>query len=290
MNLTKKYIHFVINPNSGVKKKLSLVELLKSHLSNDFEYDFTFTQRAKHATEITKEAIKNNAAAVIAVGGDGSVNEVGKALVGTDVALGVIPSGSGNGFARHLKIPLNEKAAIQTINQFRTQKIDSASINGKAFLVTAGLGFDAHVGWKFADYGKRGLLSYLQIAINEYFSFKPEEYELIVDGKEITTTAFLISFANAGQYGNNAWIAPSASISDGKLNVCILESFPPHLAPEIIFKLFNKQIEKSKYYSSIKAEEILVKSPKRFHMDGEPKKSKKDLQIRIVPKSLNVIY
>lgn len=289
MTERKKYIHFVVNPNSGIKKKLSVVELLKSELSNDIDYGVTFTQQAKHATEIAKEAIKNKAVAVVAIGGDGTVNEVGKALIGTNVALGVIPSGSGNGFARHLKIPLNEKAAIKTINQFKVRKIDTATINKKPFLATAGLGFDAHVGWKFSNFGKRGFLSYLQVTTNEFFNFKPKKYELIVDSKEIKTTAFLINFANVGQYGNNAWISPSASVSDGKLNVCILEKFPPQLAPEIIFKLFNKQIEKSKYYRVIKAEEILVKKPKKYHIDGEPKKSKKDLLIKIKPSSLNVI-
>ena len=150
MNPTKKYIHFVVNPNSGIKEKSSIIALLEKELSEDFKYKVSITKRMDHATKLAKKAIKNGAKAVIAVGGDGSVNEVGKALIGTEVALGVIPSGSGNGFARHLKIPLQAKAAIKTINEFRTRDIDSATINGNPFLATAGLGFDAHVGWKFA--------------------------------------------------------------------------------------------------------------------------------------------
>ena len=290
MITTKKYIHFVINPKSGVKKKQSIVELLEKHLSRDFEYKITYTQQVGHASEITEEAIKNDAKGVVAVGGDGTVNEVGKALIGTDVALGVLPYGSGNGFARHLKIPIQTKAAIQTINQFRVRTIDTATINGDPFLATAGLGFDAHVGWKFANFGKRGFLSYIQVTTNEFFSFKPKRYELVIDGEAFETTAFLINFANAGQYGNNAWIAPSASMSDGKLNVCILEKFPPHQVPEIIFQLFSKKIENSKYYKVIQAKEIQVKQADKFHIDGEPKENKNDIVVKVVPNSLTVIY
>ncbi|TRX56077.1 diacylglycerol kinase family lipid kinase [Fulvivirga sp. M361] len=289
MSSAKKHLHFIINPKSGIQKKSKIVDALKRELSKEFEYTVTLTKKAEHATEIAHEASKNKANAVIAVGGDGTVNEVGKALIGTEVALGVIPSGSGNGFARHLQIPMQCKAAVQVINTFDIKKIDTASVNGKPFLATAGLGFDAHVGWKFADFGRRGFWSYIRVTTNEFFSFKPRQYELIIDGKQIETTAFLINFANTGQYGNNAWIAPSASVFDGKLNVCILERFPSRLAPEIVFKLFNKQIEKSNYYRLIQAKEIWVKKPMEFHMDGEPQESERDLFIKVVPGSLNVI-
>jgi diacylglycerol kinase family enzyme len=151
------------------------------------------------------------------------------------------------------------------------------------------LGFDAHVGWKFADFGRRGFFSYMQITTHEFFNYKPKKYKLLIDGQELETNAFLINFANAGQYGNNAWIAPSASISDGMLNVCILEQFPAHQTPDIIFKLFSKQIEKSKYYKVIRAKEIKVFNPHQYHMDGEPKTIDHELVIKVVPSSLKVI-
>lgn len=290
MQSEEKYIHFIINPNSGIKSKLSLIDLIEAEMEDAYKVRTTLTMRPEHATEIAREAIEDGADAVVAVGGDGSVNEVGKALIGTDVALGVIPIGSGNGFARHLKIPLHEKEALRTINAFRTRQIDTATINGEPFLATAGLGFDARVGWNFANHGNRGFLSYIQVTTNAFFKFKPETYHLIIDGEEIETKAFLINFANAGQYGNNAWIAPSASISDGMLNVCILDSFPPQFAPEILFKLFNKTIENSKYYHFIKGKEIRVQKPEIYHMDGEPRTAGEDLLIKVAPKSLKVIY
>lgn len=290
MSKSKAHFHFVINPKSGIKKKVSIVDLIKADLSADIKYDISFTERAEHATEIAKDAVKDHVDAVIAVGGDGSVNEVSRALIGTQVALGVIPSGSGNGFARHLKIPLQEKAAIQRLNLFNRQRIDTALINDIPFLVTAGVGFDAHVSDKFANFGKRGFLSYAQIATQEFINYKALNYELIIDGIPLETEAFLICFANAGQYGNNAWIAPSASLVDGKLNIGILKNFPGHLSPDIIYKLFNKQIEASSYYQLIHAKEIQLKGAKVFHLDGEPKECNGDLHIKIVPDSLSVIY
>lgn len=283
------HLQFIINPISGIRKKVSIVEELKKYLNEEINYGTSFTERADHATEIALEAVKRKVDAVIAVGGDGSVNEVGKALINTNVALGIIPCGSGNGFARHLKIPLQSKKAIQTINRFKIRTIDTGLVNNSPFLATAGLGFDAHIGQKFAAFGKRGFLSYLQVTANEFLNFKSKEYQLEIDGKKLTVNAFLINFANAGQYGNNAWIAPTASVSDGKLEVCILEKFPPYNAPEIIFKLFSKQILNSSYYTVIQANEIKVLNAENFHLDGEPRKNKGSLLIQVVPNSLKVI-
>lgn len=289
MKAQKKKIVFIINPNSGSQRHPHILKHLKEEMSDGFEWSTCYTERAGHATELAAEAVKNGADAVVAVGGDGTVNEVGKALIGTDVALGIIPSGSGNGFARHLKIPLQEKGALRCIKKFTTIKIDTATINGIPFLATSGLGFDAQVGWRFSEFERRGIASYVRATADTFIKFKPETYQLIIDGKELETKAFLINFANVGQYGNNAWIAPSASVTDGKLNVCILKEFPPHRAPEIIFRLFNRQIEDSKYYHYILAKEIIVKNPEKYHIDGEPLQAHEDLHIRVNPASLIVI-
>lgn len=289
MTEQKKKIFFVINPKSGSQHSSSILKHIEKEITDEFEWSTHLTERADHATELATKAVENGADAVIAVGGDGTVNEVGKALIGTDTALGIIPSGSGNGFARHLKIPMHERGALRRIKKFTTINIDTATINGEPFLATAGLGFDAEVGWRFSEFDRRGLASYVRATADTLIKFKPETYQLIIDGKEIETNAFLIAFANVGQYGNNAWIAPSASVTDGKLNVCILKEFPPHRAPEILFRLFNRQIEDSKYYQMIHAEKILVKNPKKYHIDGEPLESEEDLHIQVNPRSLNVI-
>lgn len=286
--MERKKIHFIINPISGLKKKAKVMDILKKELDPQFDYGMDFTEHALHATELTEKAIKNKVEAVIAIGGDGTINEVAKALIGTEVSLGVIPMGSGNGFARHMEIPLKINQAIERINRFQSKCIDTGVVNGEAFVSTVGMGFDALVGRKFADFGKRGLLSYMQVSTQEFFSFKSEDYQLMIDGKELNVNAFLINVANIGQYGNNAWIAPSASVTDGLLNVCILEPFPQHLVGDIIIKLFNKHLEASKYYHQYLAKEIKVITPSLYQMDGEPR-DKVALEIKVVPSSLKVI-
>lgn len=286
----QKKILFVVNPISGIKGKEAALQLLEKNLSKNISHQIAYTERANHATELAKDAVKEGFHAVIAVGGDGTVNEVAKALIHSEVALGIIPFGSGNGFARHLGIPLQAKAAIQRIDKFNVTIIDTATLNKEPFVATAGVGFDAHIASKFANYGKRGFISYSQIALNEFLSYKPKKYRLKIDGIKVKKYAFLISFANVGQYGNNAWIAPTAEVSDGKLKVCILEPFPAHLAPDILLKLFNKTLHKSKYYEVIEAEKITIKSPITYQIDGEArKKLKRRIKIKVVPHSLKVI-
>lgn len=282
-------VHFIVNPISGANQKLGIVEQIKQHISPKIDYQIAYTEAAGHATELTQKAIQQQADAVIAVGGDGSVNEVGKALINSNIALGIIPSGSGNGFARHLKIPMTIKASIDTINAFNIRQIDTASVNGRPFLATTGTGFDSHVAHKFADFGKRGFLSYMQISTNEFINYQPTDYQLIIDGQEINTKAFLVVIANAGQYGNNVWISPSASVSDGLLNIGILEKFPATVVPDIILRLFNKTIEKSKFYQTFQAQEVLIKQVENYHIDGEPIGKSGEMHIKINPSSLNVI-
>lgn len=284
-----KHIWFVINPNSGLGTGKDVEQIITWLIPESVKYQFKNTSHPNHATELTKEAIEAGADTVVAVGGDGTVNEVACGLINTNIALGVIPCGSGNGFARHLKIPMGTKAALKRILENKCRTIDSAEINGTPYFATAGLGFDAEVGWQFADFGKRGFISYMQVTTQTFFKFKPKKYHLIIDGKKVETTAFLINFANAGQYGNNAWIAPSASLSDGLIDVCILKSFPIGHVPGILFRLFNKTLEQSKFYEVIRAKEIEVIDPSKYHIDGEPMKSDGRLHIRVVPSSLKVI-
>jgi len=287
--MESKKLLFIVNPVSGVKSKKTAIELLKSNLDDHISYTVVETVRANHASELANQAIVDGFDAVIAVGGDGTVNEVGKALVNSGVALGVLPFGSGNGFARHRKIPIIVKDSIKLINQFSTKTIDTATLNGEVFLTTAGIGFDAHVGWKFSESRSRGFLTYSQIAVNEFIGYKEEDYHLIIDGNELKTKAFVISIANGGQYGNNAWIAPDASMEDGKLNVCIIKPFPAHFTPDIVLKLFSKNLTASKYYQSIEAEKIQIIKAHKYHLDGEPRETNGDLVIQVVPKSLKVI-
>lgn len=285
----QREVLILVNPVSGVHDKKSIVKEVVENLEDHINFDLRYTEYADHATILAKESVDNKLDAVVVIGGDGTINEVGKALVGSKTALAVIPCGSGNGFARHLKIPLETKAATEKINRFKKSKIDVGSANDQIFLSTLGVGFDAHVAHKFADFGKRGFLSYMQVSTNEFVGYNSEKYKIKIDGKVIEKEAFLIVVANASQYGNNAWIAPSASTRDGKLNVGILSKFPAAYIPDILLKLFNKKIEHSKYYEKLVVEELELLYNGIYHIDGEPLETKDNLKIKVLNKALRVI-
>lgn len=218
----KKKIVFIMNPISGTASKASIPNLIDSILDKDrFEYEIRTTERAGHASEIASEAKEAHVDIVVAVGGDGTVNEVAKAIVHSDTALGILPCGSGNGLARHLMLPMNLKKSIEIINQCEIHDLDYGVINGYPFFCTCGMGFDAFVSMKFAESGKRGPISYAENILREGLKYQPETYTLEDETGTKQYKAFLISCANASQYGNNAYIAPQASMSDGLMDVVI---------------------------------------------------------------------
>ena len=287
----KKKIQFIINPISGVGKQKTVEQLVSSLLDHEqFDVSIVYTQHAKHAIELSALAAKEKIDIVVAVGGDGSVNEVGRSLINTSTALAVIPAGSGNGLARHMNIPLNIEKAIRLLNNYQIKEIDTVTINDEVFIGTAGIGFDAHIGWKFSEYGKRGFMSYIKLTFNEFFKYAPSQYELWIDDEKIETEAFLITFANSSQYGNNAYIAPNAVIDDGYMRVMIMQKFPLASSLGVGYKLFNKKLANSKFVKEYKAKHIKISNPEsKMHIDGEPVRSDKQLDIRVVPKSLKIV-
>ncbi|WP_437919251.1 diacylglycerol/lipid kinase family protein [Sphingobacterium sp. LRF_L2] len=288
----RKKILFVINPISGGKKKTAFNKQVLEVLNLEkFDPTFTLTDHANHAFELGKWAIQEKYDAVVAVGGDGTINELGSAIVGTDMPLGIIPEGSGNGLALYLGIPLNEAAALRRINRFETVEVDVGEINGRHFFNIAGLGFDASVSDHFATENIRGPVGYLRSVMNVLSKFKPSKYTVVVDGKEHRKEAFMISVANSPQYGNNAYIAPQASINDGILDVCIVHKFPVYLWPKMLFHLFTKSADQSEYVEILPGKVITVirdeKGP--VHVDGEPIEMGTQLDIQIKHRSLKII-
>jgi diacylglycerol kinase (ATP) len=287
-----KNILFIINPISGTGKKKNLEKLIDQGLDKSkFVYRIVYTEAAGQATLICREAVEQGADAVIAVGGDGTANEVGQALVGTETVLGIIPSGSGNGLARHLKIPFNTKKAVEVINRFKLHRIDTATINEKVFLSIAGVGYDAFVAKKFAKAAKRGFFSYFRIVSGEYKTYRPKKYVLEVDGKTITRRALLITFANSNQFGNNTSISPEATIDDGFIDICILRRIPLHLIPFYVPMLFTKTFHKTQYIEIIRAKEATItrKKGKTMHFDGDPMEMGKRIEMKVNPASLKII-
>ena len=287
----KKKVLFVVNPISGSGKYQKIVDTIKQSIDKEeFDYKIELTERQGHAAELSEKAVIENYDAVVASGGDGTMHEVAKKLIGTSTALGLLPNGSGNGLARNMNIPVKLPKAIEALKGFKTVKIDTGIINDEKFIGIAGIGFDAHIAWKFANHNKRGFQSYIKLSITEYANYFIPDYKIIIDGKEYFKKAFSITMANSSQFGNNAIIAPEGSIYDGLIDVCIVKEFPNYAFPETVIRLFTKTIDKSKYYEVIQGKDITIEQQKPYaHLDGEPVEIGKNLHISINPKSLNVI-
>lgn len=288
----KTKILFIMNPKSGVGSKESIPELIEKNIDKElFDYQIANTEYAGHATELAKQAVEDKVGIVVAVGGDGTVNEVGKALINTDTAIGIIPTGSGNGLARHLAIPMNVKKSLQILNQACIHKLDYGIINGIPFFCTCGMGFDAFISMKFAEAGKRGVVTYVQKVLEEGLKYEPQTYDIEDNEGVHHYKAFLISVANASQYGNNAYIAPQASMSDGLLDIIIMEPFDIIDAPQVAIEMFNKTLDKNSKIKTFKAKRIHIhrKEEGVIHYDGDPIMAGKDVEIKLVSKGIKVV-
>jgi len=287
----KEKILFVINPVSGNKSKDNIPDLIKQTFNeNEYDAKIVFTQFAGEATQLVKKHVNKGFNKIVAAGGDGTVNEVASGVVETDAVLGIIPLGSGNGLARHLKIPMKTKKALNLIKAGKQIKIDYGKINERKFFCTTGVGFDAHIGHVFSKLDGRGFSNYVKATFSEFRRYQPKRYEITMNGTTIMRDAFLITFANASQFGNNAHIAPNADIQDGKLEVAIMRSFPLITAPGMGARLFMKNIHKSAYLETYQCKKIIVKrkSPDIVHFDGEPEEMDEILNVKIIPEGLSV--
>lgn len=288
----KRKLLFIMNPISGTANKAGIPELIAKHLDLDkFDYELQITEHGGHAYELATKAKQENLDAVIAIGGDGTVNEVARAIVHSKTALGILPCGSGNGLARHLLLPMNLKRNFDIINKFEVHLLDYGTINEYPFFCTCGMGFDAEISMKFAEAGKRGPITYVQKVLEEGLKYKPETYEIIDEEGTTRHKAFLISCANASQYGNNAYIAPQASMSDGLLDVIIMEPFDLLDAPQISIEMFSKTLDKSSKIKTFRCKHLRVRraKPGVIHYDGDPVMADKEVDIRLHEKGIGII-
>ena len=299
-----KNIAFIINPVSGSKEaqsaKRKLPKLIMQTLdSEQWLPNIAFTEYAGHAVELARQYARMGFDAVVAVGGDGTVNEVARGLVkgsqpsaiSNRTALGILPMGSGNGFARHLNIPMRINKAIEMINHSEPISVDYGLANGKMFVCTCGTGFDAVVADQFAASNKRGFMTYVQNTIKQVFTYQPQSYHIVGDGLDVTHKAFLITFANANQWGNDAKIAPRASIQDGQMDIMMMSSHALLGSASLALRLFAGSIDDSIFMDTIRAREVTVEREAAgpFHIDGDPVEMEKDIHIKIVPDGLRVL-
>jgi len=290
-NCLKSKALFIINPISGGKKKDNVPDLIEKNLDATlFEPTIVFTNRAFHGNKLAKKGV-GEYEYIIAVGGDGTINEIASSIAGTDSVLGIIPFGSGNGLSRFLGIPMDTEKAILNLNERRIAAIDAAKLNRQWFFNMAGMGFDAHIAEVFSHDKTRGFGAYIRSAFREITRYRGEDYQLEIDGVHYERKAFMLSFANSSQYGNNAHVSPQASVQDGLLDVCIIKPFPLYKFIAMGWRMFNKTADKSKYVEIIKGKHILVKRRQGgpVHLDGEPQFMGPDAEIIVVPRSLRII-
>lgn len=249
----------------------------------EYSYEIQYTEYEKHGTELAKNAALQGAYGVVAVGGDGSVNDVVKGLKNSNTVLGIIPKGSGNGMARTLSIPLSIKKAIEVINKNHVLKIDVGYVNEHAFISNAGVGFDALVIDKFRHNKRRGFISYCSAITKTIFFYKDQEWSIVIDGKRFRQKAFFINVANGKQLGYDFVIAPDADCTDGLLDVTIIKKFPKLMGAWMAIRMRNNTIYKSKYVMSFRAKEITIEAPhlKRLQTDGDPHKADGTVRFRI---------
>ncbi len=289
---TKKRIIFIVNPISGTASKEHIPEQIAEVMDAErFDCEVRFTEYRGHAAEIAREAVKDGVDVVVAVGGDGTVNEVARSLVHTDTALGIIPCGSGNGLARHLCIPLNVTKALELINTCQIEAFDYGVINGLPFFCTCGMGFDAFISLKFAEAGKRGPITYVENVLKEGLKYKPETYEIVDDTGTSRYKAFLIACANASQYGNNAYIAPGATMKDGEMDVIIMEPFTALDAPQIAADLFMKTLGNNSKIKTFRTRSLHIhrKEPGAIHYDGDPIMTDNDIDVYIEHLGIKIV-
>ena len=292
MKKEKSSIVFIVNPISGTHGKESVVELIEQTLNHDeFDHRIIMTEYAGHATEIATQCAKEGYDICAAVGGDGTVNEVARSLVHTNTALAIVPSGSGNGLARHLCLPMDVKRAIEIINKRQIESFDYGIINGLPFFCTCGMGFDAFISLKFAEAGKRGPITYVENVLKEGLNYKPETYIVEDESGTHHHKAFLIACANAAQYGNNAYIAPGASMKDGLMDVIIMEPFDVIEAPKIAADLFAKTLSSNSRIKTFQASHIHIhrSAPGAIHYDGDPIMTSADIDVEMQPLGLKAI-
>ena len=290
--MNRKRILAIINPVSGTSNKDKiprLIDTVVNHEQNDVS--IIATEYAGHAREIATDAVKDGFDVVVAIGGDGTVNEVGSSLCGTETALAIVPCGSGNGLARHLRISMNASRALQVLNNGVVGEFDFCTVNDKPFFCTCGMGFDAKVSDKFANEGTRGFITYIKTTLTEYINYKPQRYVINIDGVRHEEKAFVIACCNAAQYGNNAYIAPRASMQDGLIDVTVMHPFNIVQSPLIGARLFLRQLGHDHHVSIYRGKHVVIERDHDdvMHIDGDPMMMPARLEIKNRQRGIRIL-
>ena len=283
-------IRFILNPISG-GKKADLEYIAKCIEINFPGADMRLTKAPGHATQLAKEAAEQNFSAVIAIGGDGTINETARGLAGTQTALGVIARGSGNGFAREIGMHVPLEEALVKLQRAKITPCDTGLANGELFLNLAGVGIEADIAWKFKEYGTRGMWPYFVIGTQTALTYRPKTLDVTFDNQHEILKPLTLVFANGKQYGSNFKIAPEANLKDGLLDMVIVNNLPKWklaLSAPYFFTDKRRPFEVTQT-TCIKQAVISHEGEILYHIDGEPRRTQNKLEISINPQSLRVL-
>jgi len=291
----KKKIILILNPKAGtITSKTDLIfkleEVIRVEANGEYEVETWQTQYPCHATELAKKAVLEEVELCISVGGDGTMNETACGLVGSETCLGIIPLGSGNGLARHIGLSMKPEMAMKQLIHGETKVMDVGQINEKYFFLAAGIGFEGTVAKHFGEQKSRGFIQYLKSATQALLHYKPIRVVIKTSVKSTDGLVFTLTFSNGSQYGNNAIIAPGASIYDGLLDVTRIAPFPFWKGPELAFRLLTNALESGKYVTRSAENSLEVKLEKETegHLDGEPVLFPKSFTVNIAAEKLKI--
>lgn len=283
----------IINPIAGVRPKDEIPALVREVMPANagFDVEIQFTTHAGHATDLAREAVAQGIDTVVAIGGDGTINETARQLVGSPVKFGIVPMGSGNGLARHMQIPLDLRKSLECIRDGYSMATDYGTVNGHIFFCTAGVGFDAQVSARFAEAGSRGPITYLRSVVELVGDYKPTTYVIYTDDGRVKEKAIMVAIGNASQWGNNAYITPHASMCDGLLDVTMIKPIPMYEIPRMALQLFSRELDRNPNTLTLRSKHlrIIMPHPDVVHVDGEPMQMDGVLDIQIHPAQLQII-
>lgn len=282
---------FIVNPNAGKKISDAIIKIIRKEFPQNMYYQIVIWKNKDHFEEISSLLKSEGYTDAIAVGGDGTVNQVASVIQGTSIRLGIVPIGSGNGLARSLGLSMDIEEVIKQIVEGKSAQIDCGKVNHQPFYCTSGIGFDAHIAWLFAKSKSRGLKTYVKVTIAQLLSYRAKLYTLEFNGRTINRKAFLITVANAGQYGNDFYIAPQAKLDDGLFHVVILKPFSVFSLFSIFIKIIRRKAQTSSFIETFTTDNlsILRDAGDSIHFDGEPQMAGKQLVYSMQSKALNVI-
>lgn len=286
-------IRFIVNPRSGhVMRKPEVIARIRRLIDkHHLDAEITPTARPRHAGELARRAVDDGCSLVVAVGGDGTMNEVAAALRDTPAVLGLLPCGSGNGLGRHLGIRAADDQAFDTLLHGRIRTIDSGTVNELPFFNTMGLGFDVEIARRFNHLSRRGLPAYVATTLLAWREYSPDQYVIQWDSGRTETAAFLVSIANSDQYGNDCFIAPGATVDDGCLDLTVLRRVHLFNAAPLTLQLFLRALQEGADILRARGRSFTIerRTPGLIHTDGEIHQAPAVLDVRVHAHSLRVL-